>query len=72
MTTSEMQTARDALYAQYLAWIGAGCPASYTINGRTVTKVDANFWLTQIGQLDTAIASASRGAFGAATIRGMR
>lgn len=69
MTTTELQTARDALYTQYIAWIGAGCPASYSIDGRSFTRCSADFWLKQINALDAALAAASGGTFLASQFR---
>ena len=34
------QTELTALETSYLAWISAGMPQSYTINGRTFTRAD--------------------------------
>lgn len=65
MTLSEIQAIRDALYTQYLAWVTAGCPQSYSINsggsGRSLTKVTGDFWLDQINKLDAQISRLGAG-----------
>jgi hypothetical protein len=70
MTLAQLTAARDALYTQYLAWINAGCPQSYALNGRSLTKCSADFWLKQLNQLDGQITAAgSTGSFSAAQFR---
>jgi hypothetical protein len=61
MTLSELQALRSALYTGYLAWVTAGCPQSYTINGRSLTKVTGDFWLDQINKLDAQISRLGAG-----------
>jgi hypothetical protein len=69
MTATELQTLRTALYTQYLAWINAGCPQAYSINGRSYTKVDGEFFLKQLNQLDAALSRTTSGGFYAAQVR---
>jgi len=69
MTLAQATAARDALYTQYMAWIEAGCPQAYSINGRAKTNCTANFWLEQIGQLEGIISRQSTGGCPVASFR---
>lgn len=48
-----------ALEATYEAWINAGCPQSYSHNGRTVTRASAEWMSKRIDQLRQAAARES-------------
>jgi hypothetical protein len=46
----------SSLETQYSAWITAGCPKSYAINGRTVDKGYWDFLIKRIDMLRVAVA----------------
>ena len=66
MTAQEELTALETVYA---AWINAGCPQSYSLNGRTVTKASAEWMSERIDELRAAVARQTTGSFYAAQFR---
>jgi hypothetical protein len=58
MTTAEELT---KLTRAYSAWLDAGCPASYTMEGTTVTRASAEWMSKRIDALRAAVARESSG-----------
>jgi hypothetical protein len=58
----------DALETGYLAWLAAGAPTSYTMNGQTVTR-DPKWWTDRIDLLRAQVARETRGTFFASQFR---
>lgn len=48
---------------QYLAWVNAGCPESWTINGRSQTIADMQRIYDRITELETKSARETSGGF---------
>lgn len=52
-----------SLESAYEAWIKAGCPQSYTHEGRTVTKASAEWMSKRIDDLRAVVARQTAGGF---------
>lgn len=66
MTAAEELTKLEAMYS---AWLDAGCPQSYSIHGRTITRASMEIIMRRIDQLRLAVARQSTGGVSVAQFR---
>ncbi len=68
MTIAEIQQLRTAAFNAYLSLMSGGL-LSYSVGGRTATKMNPQVLLDHLAQLDAMIARQSTGMFGVAKFR---
>jgi hypothetical protein len=66
MTAAEELTKLETMYS---AWIDAGCPQSYSINGRSLTKASFDTIVKRIDTLRASTTAATGGMCSAAQFR---